>query len=403
MADFFCGGKVNMFSQGTSGSIGLQIIWKAIWHMTRWGCLAGMGLGGMYGTMIYPGVGTLFGMAIGGMVGIPLGIVTGINAGVLTYGFFYPLGRVCLYRGALAIITGLVTLMGAFLGFSTLFYGPGSAYYTLTPTLIATGCAIYASSRFADHYLHIRRPGVKSKKRKTSMYDEAFLKRLFDDMQSSYDRVSDLTSLGFNRRWRQQLIEQMALQPGSHVTDWMAGGGETWRYLLPRIGAEGHITAVDFSSAMLQQARKRQQQLGAENITIHHENALSSSIPDASLDAVICVYGVKTLSPDQQRQFVQEVRRVLKDGGQVGVVEVSIPVFLPLREAYMVYLSHVVPLVGRLLLGNPASYRMLGRYLRTFGDCDSLVSDFRANDFAVHDYSFFHGCATALVGTKQGD
>ena len=234
------------------------------------------------------------------------------------------------------------------------------------------------------------------------MYDEVFLKRLFDDMQPSYDRVSDITSFGFNRRWRRQLIEQMALQPGSYVADLMAGGGETWRYLLPAIGTEGHITAVDFSGAMLCQARQRQQQLDAENITIYAENALCSPIPDASLDAVICVYGVKTLSPDQHSQLVAEVRRVLKDGGQIGVVEVSVPAFLPLRWLYMFYMMQIVPLVGRLLLlGNPENYRMLGCYMLDFGDCRNLASDFRANGFTVRNYAFFHGCATAFVGTKQ--
>jgi demethylmenaquinone methyltransferase/2-methoxy-6-polyprenyl-1,4-benzoquinol methylase len=76
-----------------------------------------------------------------------------------------------------------------------------------------------------------------------AIYDPAHLKRLFDEMQSSYDRVCSITSFGFNLRWRRQLIARLALERGMAVGDLMAGGGETWRYLLARVGG-GRILAV---------------------------------------------------------------------------------------------------------------------------------------------------------------
>lgn len=233
-----------------------------------------------------------------------------------------------------------------------------------------------------------------------NIYDDTYLKALFDEMQSTYERVCTITSFGFNRRWREQLVNLLGIRRGMQVSDLMTGGGETWMRILPRIGGEGTLVAVDFSTAMIQQARGRKRELGAENVIVLHEDALCSSIAPESVDAVACAYGVKTLSPLLQEQFVAEVRRILKAGGVFGLVEVSVPKFAPLRVLYMFYLGVIVPIVGRLLLGNPDNYRMLGVYTSHFGNCRELERLFAASGFDVRYQRYFWGCASGLVGVK---
>lgn len=235
----------------------------------------------------------------------------------------------------------------------------------------------------------------------TSIYDARYLQSLFDEMQDSYERVSNITSFGFNLRWRRQLLNLLDLRPGMQVGDLMSGSGEVWQYLLPSVGQTGHITAVDFSQQMIQQAIQRQSHLTAHNLTILQEDALDSSIESASLDAVICVYGVKTLSPAGQRQFAREIRRILKPGGCFGLVEVSVPENNLLRLLYLFHLGIIVPLLGRLLLGNPDNYRMLGAFTSAFGNCRLLVETFTREGFSVSYHRFFWGCATALVGKHE--
>jgi demethylmenaquinone methyltransferase/2-methoxy-6-polyprenyl-1,4-benzoquinol methylase len=135
------------------------------------------------------------------------------------------------------------------------------------------------------------------------IYDDGYLKALFDEMQSTYERVSTLTSFGFNRRWRRQVVERLGLRQGMRIGDLMAGSGESWMYLLPRIGRDGALVAVDFSSEMMRQANERKQALQAHNVVTANEDVLQSSIATQSLDAVVCVYGVKTLSPQYQRRY----------------------------------------------------------------------------------------------------
>jgi demethylmenaquinone methyltransferase/2-methoxy-6-polyprenyl-1,4-benzoquinol methylase len=234
-----------------------------------------------------------------------------------------------------------------------------------------------------------------------AIYDTGFLRGLFDEMQSTYELVSSVTSFGFNRRWRKQLISLMGIEAGMRICDFMAGSGETWQYLLPRIGPQGSLLAVDFSTKTVQSARKRRRGLGLRNVSIREEDALDSSVPSSSIDAVVCAYGAKTLSPDGHRRLVTEIKRLLKAGGMFGVVEVSLPRSALLRRPYLLYLRYVVPCVGKLLLGNPQNYRMLSTYVAGFEDCRELKELFAREGFTVSYHSLFWGCATALIGRKQ--
>jgi demethylmenaquinone methyltransferase/2-methoxy-6-polyprenyl-1,4-benzoquinol methylase len=234
-----------------------------------------------------------------------------------------------------------------------------------------------------------------------AIYDDDFQRRLFDEMQGTYETVCTITSFGFNRRWRRQLLSRMKIDPGMTVCDLMSGAGETWPYILPRIGRCGSLSAVDFSHNMTRAAQTRRAKTPRRNIAIREEDALRSSVPSASADALVCSYGVKTLSPEANLRFVREIKRILKDGGQFGLVEVSLPRLALLRVPYILYLRHFVPVAGRLLLGNPENYRMLSTYVGGFRDCLSLCDAFADEGFDVTYYSFFWGCATALVGQKR--
>jgi ubiquinone/menaquinone biosynthesis methyltransferase len=234
----------------------------------------------------------------------------------------------------------------------------------------------------------------------SNIYDTTFQQALFDEMQDTYEVVSTLCSFGFNRRWRRQLVQRLNLDPGMWMCDLMAGSGETWAYLLPQVGANGQLFAVDFSTSMVAQAETRKRRLRHPAIHILKENALDNSLDANTMDAVLCVYGTKTLADDDMERFVGEVKRLLKPGGVFGLVEVSVPRWLPLRLLYLFYLRSVVPFVGKLFLGNPDNYRMLSRYTERFDNCSRLAASFARAGFDVQYHSFFWGCATAITGVK---
>jgi demethylmenaquinone methyltransferase/2-methoxy-6-polyprenyl-1,4-benzoquinol methylase len=232
-------------------------------------------------------------------------------------------------------------------------------------------------------------------------YDPRFVRALFDEMSRSYERVNVLTSFGFSRRWRRQAVERLEATRGDEILDAMTGMGEGWRYVLPAVGRTGRIVAVDLSTGMLRGARREVRRLEATNVEVIEGDALDSGLPDASVDRVICLFGIKTLSPDQQLRFAAEIRRVLRPAGSYSLIEVSVPPRRLLRAAYLFYLVRVIPLLGRLLLGNPDNYRMLGWYTERFGDVRAVKPLFEAAGLDATVVSYFFGCATGLVGRPR--
>jgi ubiquinone/menaquinone biosynthesis methyltransferase len=317
-----------------------------------------------------------------------------------------PLTSAWRYRATIRLTATLLSLTALPLGSAIFIPHDLTAdhsrwFFIYGPSLIAAVYACCKSNRIAQLYIDVAPVALPmSLAPPANIYDAAFLRGLFDEMQTSYELVSNISSFGFNRRWRRQLTELIDLRPGMRIADLMAGGGETWMYVLPRISPAGELLAVDFSAVMAGSARERARKLQGHAIEVREEDALRSSIQPSSLDAVVCSYGVKTLSVADEELFVREVERVLRPGGVFGLVEVSVPENRLLRLPYLFYLGRVVPLIGILLLGNPANYRMLGNYTRRFERCRRLEAHFAASGFEVHYYSFFGGCASAVVGMK---
>jgi demethylmenaquinone methyltransferase/2-methoxy-6-polyprenyl-1,4-benzoquinol methylase len=151
---------------------------------------------------------------------------------------------------------------------------------------------------------------------------------------------------------------------------------------------------------MLQGAERRKQKLSGLNIALRQQDVLSNTIADNSADCIISVFGLKTFSDDQKRRFAAEIKRILKPQGTFSLIEVSVPPYKPLRVLYMVYLKQIIPILGKLLLGNPETYRMLGIYTEEFGNAKRMEEILSNEGLVVNYHDFFYGCASGLSGLK---
>lgn len=233
-----------------------------------------------------------------------------------------------------------------------------------------------------------------------TIYSPDYLRSLFDEMSGSYDRVNYLTSFGFSQRFRRQFIEKAGLEEGFAVCDLMCGGGECWPFILRGIGSTGTLLALDLSPGMLSGARHRRARMPHANITVVEGNALATGIEDASMDRVLMSFGLKTLADEFRPGLAAEMYRLLRPGGLVSAIEITDPKGWSLRPLYMWYLKRAIPMLGHLLLGNPENYRMLGVYTERFQGCEPVLDALRDAGFEAELVSYFHGCATGVVGKK---
>lgn len=231
-------------------------------------------------------------------------------------------------------------------------------------------------------------------------YDPLYIKQLFNEMSATYGVVNLVSSFGFAWLWRRQCVRLAALKPAARVGDFMSGQGEAWPQVLAAIGSGGQVFAFDISSRMVELSLQTKAYTRYGNVHPSNQNALVSSLAASSLDTVISTFGLKTFSEAQLHTLAAEIARVLRPGGTFALVEISVPASLLLQLPYMFYLEHCIPLIGRLMLGNPENYRMLAQYTRLFKNTRRAQAIFRLAGLETSYSEFFFGCASAIYGTK---
>ena len=247
-------------------------------------------------------------------------------------------------------------------------------------------------------------PGPKRERKATgrkhvlvqARYDAESIRALFDDMASTYGHINLISSFGFTARWRHQAVAGLPLASAGCVVDLMSGMGELWRSLARTLSASARVVGVDISPEMA----RRTQRMWHFPVEVFVADVLAWDAQSALADVVVSSFGLKTFDREQQRRLARTVAQLLKPGGTYSFVEISVPPFLPLRAAFMFYLTRLIPLIGRLLLGNPDSYRMLGVYTQAFDNATHFAGCLREAGLEVVPVSYFFGCATGVRGIK---
>lgn len=231
-------------------------------------------------------------------------------------------------------------------------------------------------------------------------YNPDYIQGLFDRMSSSYERINFITSFGFSIWWRKQFIAH--LRPSNQaieVIDLLTGMGETWHATQQQF-PNANLTALDFSDGMLQYAKQKSKAKFNNAVTILQQDILSNELPSNYFDYVTCAFGLKTFDTAQLKILAQETQRILKAGGEFTFIEISKPENRLLSLVYEFYLGRIIPILGRLLLGNPDTYKMLWRYTQAFGSAKDAAKIFQNVGLETNFKSYFYGCATGFYGRK---
>src|SRR5262249_54772917 len=140
------------------------------------------------------------------------------------------------------------------------------------------------------------------------------VRAMFDRIAPVYDAMNRTMTAGLDRRWR-RITAESVVRPGNDVLDACCGTGDL-AIAAARIG--GRVTGLDFSERMLDRARKK-----APELEWISGDLLELPFPDASFDAATVGFGVRNV--DDLARALRELRRVLRDGGQLGILEITRP------------------------------------------------------------------------------
>ncbi len=204
---------------------------------------------------------------------------------------------------------------------------------------------------------------------------------VFDSVASRYDLMNDLMSVGVHRLWKDAVVDWLAPGPGIVHGDVGGGTGDIALRIRRRVGPDAAITVIDVNEQMVRVGRDR-----AFDRNLHEGvhwavgDAMRLPLPDRSLDSVTIAFAIRNVTHIDRA--LADMRRVLKPGGRFLCLEFS-KVTLPVLSAlYDRYSFSLLPVLGRFVAGDAASYRYLAESIRRFPDQEGFAGLMRQAGFA---------------------
>lgn len=225
------------------------------------------------------------------------------------------------------------------------------------------------------------------------------IRRMFDKIAPSYDRLNHALSLGIDRRWRRTAVDALGKHKPQQILDIATGTGDFALLLAKRIKPQ-HIVGADISEGMMAVGREKVKEEGLQNvISFQHEDCMQLSFPDGSFDAVTSSYGVRNFQ--NLDKGLQEMQRVLRPGGHLLIVELTPPPHFPMKQLFWLYAHVVMPLLGRLISHDDSAYTYLPASMEAFPQPEQMEGILRKAGFAeVQWRRFTFGISTMYLATK---
>ncbi len=212
------------------------------------------------------------------------------------------------------------------------------------------------------------------------MPDPAAVQSMFGRIATRYDLANHLLSGGIDVWWRRRLVTTVRRNTPRAVLDLATGSGDVAFALGRGLPAETAILGMDFCQPMLDQAEAKKTAAAARypRITFRQGDGLALPLADESFDAVTISFGLRNLV--DRARGLREMRRVLRPGGQLVVLEFSQP-YAWFRPLYYLYLRRVLPRIAGWVTGDRAAYEYLNNTIAQFPDRVALAAEISAAGF----------------------
>jgi len=243
-----------------------------------------------------------------------------------------------------------------------------------------------------DRFSGMETPSTKSVWLLDGEEKRSAVRKLFDDIAPTYDRVNSLLSLRLHQRWRATAVRELKLQGTERALDLCCGTGDFVAHFRKVIDSRGLVLGLDFSSKMLEKA--------CEKVSGKFGLGDACRIPlqSQSVDVVSVGWGIRNLSDIDLAH--REIFRVLRPGGRFVSLDMAQPKDPVLRKICGAFSRHVFPKVGALF-GNAPAYRYLPESSLRFLSREELCASMRTAGFEeVRTRDFLLGNICMHLGVR---
>jgi demethylmenaquinone methyltransferase/2-methoxy-6-polyprenyl-1,4-benzoquinol methylase len=230
---------------------------------------------------------------------------------------------------------------------------------------------------------------------------------MFNSIAPRYDLLNHVLSANIDRLWwwrTARRFRDVLIDPDAAVLDICCGTGDMTMALLKHrpVGARP-VIAADFAREMLARGARKFARPSAKHggAVALEADALHLPLRSESLDLITTAFGFRNLA--NYREGLAEFHRVLKPGGQVGILDFSEPDGL-LGKLYQIYFRRVLPAIGRLVCGNDGAYNYLPASVSKFPPPAEMLEMMREAGFSeVRWTPYTFGIAGLFTGVRDGN
>jgi len=224
------------------------------------------------------------------------------------------------------------------------------------------------------------------------------VRKVFDSVAQNYDLMNDLMSGGLHRLWKRFTLAKTGLHAGDLALDVAGGTADLTAGMSRQVGASGLVCLTDINAAMLDQGRRRLvNDAIVGNVTIVQANAECLPFADDTFHCITIGFGLRNVT--DKAAALASMRRVLKPGGRLLILEFSKPALNIIEPLYEFHLFRVLPALGRIVARDRASYQYLAESIRMHPDQETLLD---MMDEAGLEDSLYHNLAGGIVALHIG-
>ncbi len=220
------------------------------------------------------------------------------------------------------------------------------------------------------------------------------VRAMFSGIATKYDLLNHVLSANADKRWRKLVREKLAdtlANENAVVLDVACGTGDLSLEL--RKHAKARIIGTDFCRPMLKIANEKTAKLSLPVFYVEAD-AMQLSFADESFDAVTIAFGLRNLSNFEDG--LRELRRVLKPGGKLAVLEFSAPFVPGFKALFELYFTQILPRIGGIVSGSRGAYEYLPDSVSRFPDQKKLVKMMQQAGFSEVEYKNLTGGIAAI-------
>ncbi len=222
----------------------------------------------------------------------------------------------------------------------------------------------------------------------------------FDVVAEKYDFMNSLLSFGIHHLWKRKAVRMLNLKWGDRVIDVCGGTGDLSLLAAKVTGPYGGVMLYDINRAMMKRGKSKVlKSFFSGDIHMVQGNAEQLSFPDRCFDAAMVGFGIRNLT--HLASGLSEMYRVLRPGGKLMCLEFSKPTMPLFCRLYDFYSFHIMPFLGKLLVGSRQAYTYLPESIRLFPLPDELNHIFSEIGFSdIHYRRLTNGIAVIHLARK---